>query len=94
VAARGTTARLTNLETGEYIDLAAIVDLNQEVEIDCEAETVTYLKDGSRIDASLDYPARNHILTIDPRLGANTFQWDDTGTDKVTIEFITQDRNS
>lgn len=87
-------ARLTNVATGEYVELAALADLNYEIEIDCDAETVTYLKDNSRMDAALDYPARNHVLNIDPRLGANQFKWEDEGTSAVTITFITADRNT
>ena len=93
-AATGKKARLTNLETGDYFEIGALVDLNYGIEIDCENETVTYLKDNSRIDAALDYPARNYIMNIDPRLGANTFQWDDDGTTAVTITFTTANRNT
>lgn len=79
---------LTNNATGEYIILKLPCGLNETVTIDAETKEA-YLSDGSRVNVTLSTD-RAEWLDLSP--GANPLQWDDTGTQAVTVHVIHRDR--
>lgn len=85
--------RITNNTTGLAIDVAFQMALNQEIEIDTDGKTVTYLADGSNQFQALTLvgAARRDWLKL--QTGNNTLQFDDTGTDTVTIDFDWEERH-
>jgi hypothetical protein len=75
---------ITNVTTGESLEVQLIMDLNSEVEIDTYNRTVTWLADGSRQYQALTIPTnRRNWLRLAP--GTNTLRFDDTGTGHVTL---------
>ena len=81
-------ATITNNTTGEYIKCAVPCFLNEVVTIDCENKEA-YLSDGSRVSVTL---SSDRTEWLDLRPGANTLQYDDTGTAAVTVHVIHRDR--
>lgn len=91
----GIPARLKNSTTGDYIDISFIGVLNEELKIDCDTETVTYLKDNTRADIAITYPPRDYIFQMEPgTAGNNTLVWTDAGTAGITAALTWKDRNS
>jgi len=85
-------ARISNTTTGQIIDLDFVMPTNQELEVDTDAKTLTYLADGSNQFQALtmvDGPRRDW-LKLQP--GNNTIQYDETGAAGVTIEFEWEER--
>jgi hypothetical protein len=83
---------ITNNTTGKAIALAFTMALNQELEVDTDNKTVTYLADGSNQFQALTVTAgpRRDWLKLQP--GNNTIQFDDTGTAAVTIDWEWEER--
>lgn len=79
---------LTNNTTGEYIKAAVPCALNETVTIDCELKEA-YISDGSRVRVTL---STDRAEWLDLLPGANTLQYDDTGTNAVTVHVIHRDR--
>ena len=79
---------LTNNTTGEYLKCQVPCGVNETLTIDCENKEA-YLSDGQRVTVTLSTD-REHWLDMTP--GANTFQWDDVGTNAVTGHCIHRDR--
>jgi tail protein len=79
---------ITNNTTGEYIKVAVPCVLNETVTIDCESKDA-YLSDGQRVNVTLSTD-RAEWLDLSP--GSNTLQYDDTGTNAVTVHIIHRDR--
>jgi hypothetical protein len=78
-------ATITNTTTGEAIKLDFVMSLNQELEINCDQATVTYLADNSKQLPALTVlgAPRRYWLRLVP--GSNTLRFDDTGTTGVTV---------
>ena len=83
---------ITNNTTGEAIELDFTMVLNQELEVNTDDKTVTYLADGSNQFQALTVKGgpRKDWLKLQP--GNNTIQFDDTGTDTVTVDFDWDER--
>ena len=81
-------ATLTNNTSGEYIKCAVPCILNDVVTIDCETKDA-YLSDGSRVNVTL---STDRSEWLDLSVGANTLQWDDVGSNAITIHVIHRDR--
>jgi len=86
--------RLKNVTTGEWLDIQGTMELNQELKVDTDAKTVTYLQDNSPAENFLTFPRRGEWLALDPALGANQLKFTDAGTSGVTISIEYQDRNT
>lgn len=86
-------AVITNNTTGDAIGVEFHMVLNQELEIDTDAKTVIYLADDSSQFQTLDLQGdvRRDWLRLQP--GNNTIQFDDTGTNAVTIDFEWEERH-
>ena len=85
------SATLTNVTTGEDITIAFELELNQTLEIDTSAKTVTYLKDNSsQFQAVTPLPVRDQWLKLQP--GANTIKLDDTGAVAMTLTTTWRER--
>ena len=83
--------RITNNTTGMSIDLDYLMVLNQELEVDTDLKTVTYLADNSNQFQALTVgTVRRDWLKLQP--GNNTIQFDDTGTNGVTVDFEWDER--
>jgi hypothetical protein len=77
-------ATLTNTTTGEAITISFVMDLNETLTVDVDEDTVTYDKDGSSQRQAVEPDSvRDRWLRLAP--GANTLQFDDTGTVAVTL---------
>ncbi len=76
---------IENQSTGDSVILECVMALNQELELDTEAKTVTLLDDGSnQFQAlTLNGGARRDWLPLQP--GNNTLEFTDVGTGNVTI---------
>jgi len=76
---------ITNNQTGEAIELAFTMELNEELEVDTDEKTVVYLADGSSQFQALTLVggARRDWLALEP--GNNQLQFDDVGTGNVMI---------
>jgi hypothetical protein len=86
---------ITNNDTGDFIKIAGLIDLNETLEVDTETKTVTYLKDDSNCFPMLDVDIRGEWLPLDPAVVAdniNTIQFDDTGTAGLTLTTKWYDR--
>ncbi len=79
---------LTNSTTGDSIALALTMQLNQTLEIDTDAKTVTLLADNSKQMQALTFTggARRDWLRL--ATGNNTLTWSDTGTVSVEVEIL------
>lgn len=89
LTARVLAARIGNNETGEAIDVNYTLSVNDELEIDTDAKTVTDLSDSSNQRQALsvvDGP-RRHWLKLEP--GDNELEWAETTVLEtiVTVEF-------
>ncbi len=80
---------ITNNTTGEYIKVAVPCALNETVTIDCETKEA-YLSDGQRVNVERS-TERAEWLDLSP--GSNTLQYDDVGTNAVTVHVIHRDRS-
>ncbi len=80
--------KLSNNITGEYLTAQLPLGLNEPFVIDCE-QKIAYLQDGTRIPVTLS-TERDAWLNLAP--GANTLQFDDTGTNAVTVVTDHRDR--
>ena len=80
--------RLTNNTTGEYLTCKVPCGVNETLTIDCDLKEA-YLSDGQRVSVTLSTD-REHWLDMRP--GANTFQFDDTGTNAITAHVLHRDR--
>jgi len=81
-------ATITNNTSTEYIKCAVPCFLNETVTIDCEVKDA-YLSDGSRVNVTLSTD-RAEWLDLSP--GASTLQYDDVGSNAVTVHVIHRDR--
>jgi len=84
--------KITNNTTGKAIELDYQMTLNQEIEVDTNRKVVTYLADNSNQYQALTVVGgpRKDWLKLQP--GNNTIQFDDTGTNGVTIDFAWDER--
>jgi len=78
-------AVIENQTTGEAIEVTYTMALNEELEVDTEAKTVTDLEDDSSQFQALALVggARREWLRLVP--GANTLEWTQAGTTGVTV---------
>ena len=85
VAGYDLSCTLANSTTGESMDVAFLMALDQEIEIDTDARTVTYLLDNSNQFQAVDHDKirRLHWLKLQP--GANTLAFTDVGTVALTV---------
>jgi len=75
--------KITNTTTGEYFTVGCVMGLNETITVDCENLRV-YNSDGQNLHGALDRSSkRTEFLTL--KAGANTIQFDDTGTAAVTV---------
>ena len=83
---------ITNETTGDAITLDFTMELNEDLEVDTDAKTVTYLKDGSRQLQALELigGARRDWLRLLP--GNNTLKFEDPGTAGVTVTITFEER--
>jgi hypothetical protein len=79
---------LTNNTSGDYIRIKTPCPVNTVLTVDCEAKSAT-LADGSRVSVAL---SSNRDGWLDLKPGANTLQFDDTGTVAVTVVTAHTDR--
>ena len=79
---------LTNNTTGEYLKCQVPCGVNETLTIDCENKEA-YLSDGSRVNVIL---STDRTAWLDMTPGANTFQFDDSGTVAVTGHIYHRDR--
>lgn len=79
---------LTNNTTGDALVVNAPCPLNVTMTIDCEGKVLS-MSNGDRFSIQLSTD-RTDWLDLDP--GANTLQWDDVGTNGVTIVTTHRDR--
>lgn len=94
-AAKNTPARLKNNTTGDYIDIAFLGELNEELEIDCYTERVTNKANNTRAEVAVSYPPREYMFRLEPGTnGENTLLWTDAGTSGMTVTLAWYDRNS
>lgn len=85
--------RISNNDTGEYINIDFTMSFNETLQIDTEAHTVTYLKDNSNVfNALKPPPARNEWLKL--AYGANELQYTEIEVAGVTIVSRYRERNS
>ena len=86
-------ATITNNTTGKSLQLSFIMALNQQLEIDTAEKELIYLLDNSKQFSALTLSggARRDWLALQP--GVNQIQFDDTGTNAVTIDFEWQERH-
>ena len=82
--------KLSNNTTGEYLKCKThcLEDIGT-LTIDCENKKA-YLQDGSRVNVVLSTD-RDNWLNL--RAGSNTLQYDDTGTNAVTLVTTHRDGN-
>lgn len=80
--------KITNSTTGEYILVTCPCPVNATLTIDCDAKEA-YLTDGTRVTVRL---STNRENWLDLTTGANTLQFDDTGTVAVTGSIVHRDR--
>lgn len=89
VGSRTFAASIINNQTGDALAIAYIIALNDELEIDTDAKTVTDLSDGSRQMQALTLVGgpRRHWLKLEP--GDNELEWTETSVleTTVTVEF-------
>lgn len=83
--------RITNNTTGVSLLLTFSMALNQQLELDTDAKTIIYLLDNSPQMTALTMAVRRDWLRLQP--GSNTIQFDDTGTNGVTIDFEWEERH-
>lgn len=85
--------KITNNTTGLAINLAFVMGLNEELQIDTYNKTITYLADNSSQFQALtiEGATRRDWLALNP--GNNTLQFDDTGTVGVTITLSWEERH-
>jgi len=78
---------ITNETTEESVTLDTAVELNDSVEMDSAARTVTKLADNTRINSSLttNEGVRARYLKAQP--GNNTLRYDETGAQGVTVDW-------
>ncbi|HIP95655.1 MAG TPA: hypothetical protein EYH32_00385 [Anaerolineae bacterium] len=78
-------AKITNETTGEAIEISFDMSLNETLEVDTEAKTVTHLADGTNQfqAVSLVGGVRRHWLRLVS--GQNTLRFEDDGTSSVTV---------
>lgn len=90
--ASGTPARLENLTSGDYLEILFLGEIDETLEIDCDAEKSTYLANNTRVDRAINYPARDYMISLPA--GNSTWRWRDAGTAGVTIILTWKDRNT
>jgi hypothetical protein len=79
---------LTNSTTGEAITLTLTMQLNQTLEIDSDAKTITLLADNSRQMQALTLTGGPRRDWLRLAAGNNTLTWSDTGTVSVEVEVL------
>ena len=79
---------LTNDATDEYIQVTAQCLLNDVLTIDCDTQSA-YLSDGTNV---LVFFSSNRATWLDLLSGANQLQYDDAGTNAVTLDTEHVDR--
>lgn len=85
-------AIITNNTTGEAFRITFDMAANEDLEIDSDAKKVTYLFDGRNVRSALVVDGtRREWLRLQP--GNNTIQFDDTGTNGVTLGFEWEERH-
>jgi len=84
--------RLTNNTTGQWLEVSQQIPLNTTLTIDTDA-LEAYLADGTPVRVRLDDESRTEWLPLNPALGSNTLQWDETGVNAVTNVVTWNDRN-
>jgi len=82
---------LTNNTTGEALYINFVMDEDTVLEIDTYNQVITWLKDDSRQYQAISKSSnRKQMLKLLP--GNNTLQFDDVGTDTVTITAVVTSR--
>ncbi len=83
--------RITNNTTSQWLEVSQQIPLNMTLTIDTET-LEAYLSDGTPVRVRLDDETRAEWLPLDPTLGNNTLQWDETGVNNVTNVVTWNDR--
>ena len=87
-------AKITNVETGEWINVVYVMDVDDTLVINCEEKTMTRLSDGSPANAQITFSSvREAWLDLLPAM-ANTIQFDDTGVTDIDVAFLTRDKKN
>ena len=83
---------ITNNTTGEAIQVTFTMALDDTIQVDTDGKTVTWDADNSSQFQALDIVGDPRVawLALDP--GNNTIQFDDTGTNAVTVDFEWEER--
>lgn len=82
--------KITNTNTGEFIQLTYTMSLNHTLTVDCQKKTVIYDDNSNAIAARVVSTVRNNWLAVAP--GDNVFQIDDSGIANMTITTTWYDR--
>lgn len=84
---------LTNNTTGKYITISFNMEVDETLIIDTDQKTITYEKDGSsQFQALTGLGGENRRDWLPLEVGNNELQYDDTGTDTVTVDLSWQRR--
>lgn len=86
-------AVITNNTTGDAIGVTFDMSLNEDLEVDTDAKTIVYLDDNSSQFQALDLQGDVRRDWLPLQVGNNTIQFDDTGTNAVTIDFEWSERH-
>jgi hypothetical protein len=84
--------RITNNNTGHWLEVSAGIPLNTTIIIDCDALTVT-LADGTSVPIRLDDESRAEWLPLLPN-ATNVLKYTETGVVAVTFKTEWRDRSS
>jgi phage-related protein len=85
-------ATITNETTGDAISIYFVHSVDDELEIDTDLKTVTYLTDNSNQFSALTLEGaiRRDWLPLVP--GNNTLRWDETGAGSLTVALEWKER--
>jgi hypothetical protein len=83
---------ITNNTTGDAVELAFVMEPNEQLELDTDEKTVIYLDDDTNQFQALTLTGgpRRDWLPLQP--GNNTIQFDETGVNGLTIDFEYEER--
>jgi hypothetical protein len=86
-------ATITNNTSGDWIKVAATIETDTTLEIDCENKTITWQADNSKLPGAITWSSVRWDW-LDLASGNNTLQFDQTGTSGVTFVTKWRDRNN
>jgi hypothetical protein len=87
--------KLTNQLTDEWLMLDCVIDVNQSLEIDCDAKQVTSLKDNTPAQYAVSALSTSRPDWLNLRAGeVNTLLWEEAGLTGTTVEITWRDRRN